>query len=118
MCRKEVRAESPPIAATVDRKRSHITNTTVFPAVKRSKANDLCGPTNILSLSEMDCEEEELTEEERGRASKSVHYGVRTEEMPVAPTVVANGICGGRGFRGMTPPILINDDIDKKVFDV
>lgn len=105
---KLVLPQSPPssVAATVDRKRSHVIPTTTVPAVKRSRVNEGRGPSNILSLHEMECEEEGF------EVLKPVHS---TVEKPAVPEVVANGLSNGRGSRGMTPPILIDEaEIDRK----
>lgn len=91
------------VVATVARKRSHATPAAPVPAVKRSKGNTRTGPTNILSLSDIELEEEE-------EVAESGRGGVTTEPSPAAPAV--NGFCSGRG----SPTILMNEDeIDRKV---
>jgi hypothetical protein len=84
-------------------------------AVKRSKVDEQHGPTNVLSLSGMDLEEEEEGNW-MGRGGGVSHPPPRTEANHVLSAVTTNGFGSGRGSRSETPPGLIDEaEIDRKV---
>lgn len=102
------------VLGTNDRKRSYGTPAASIPSLKRSKVMN-SGPSNVLSLSE----EEEKIPVTGTNTSSSLPLSAKNEVKPTPPTVavVRNDLSGGRGSRGHTPPIVIDEaEMERKVY--
>lgn len=96
------------VAGTNDRKRSHATLTASIPSLKRSKVID-SGPSYL----------SEAEEKVSGvYTSRSLPISANSELKPTAPitAIVSNGLGDGRGSRGHTPSIVMDEvEMDRKV---
>lgn len=74
-------------------------------------------PSNVLSLSEVECEEEEGEGQKEDMERSCGSDSRSSEDRSATPAAASSTLSsGGRGSRNMTPPILIDEaEMERKV---